>query len=130
MSGIQTNLQEEVKPLKINNMKLLINWFISALVIFSAAYLLEGVKVESFATALVVALVLGIINAVLKPVLILLTLPINIITLGLFTLVINAVLIMLTTYIVPGFTIANFWWAILFGLILSLINSLLHKVAK
>lgn len=111
-------------------MKLLINWLISALVIFSAAYLLTGVEVKNFATALVVALVLGIINAILKPVLILLTLPINIITLGLFTLVINAVLIMLTTFIVPGFTIASFWWALLFGLVLSLVNSFLHKISK
>lgn len=111
-------------------MKLLINWLISTLVIFSAAYLLTGVEVKNFATALVVALVLGIINAILKPVLILLTLPINIITLGLFTLVINAVLIMLTTFIVPGFTVANFWWALLFGLVLSLVNSFLHKISK
>lgn len=111
-------------------MKILINWLISALVIFSAAFFLQGVEVKDFATALVVALVLGVINAVLKPLLVLLTLPINIITLGLFTLVINAVLIMLTTFIVPGFTVLNFWWALLFGLILSLINSFLHQISK
>lgn len=111
-------------------MKILINWLISALAIFSAAYLLEGVKVENFTTALVVAVVLGIINAIVKPFLILLTLPINMLTLGLFTLVINAALIMLTTYIVPGFTVASFWWALIFGVILSLINSFLHKISR
>lgn len=111
-------------------MKILINWLISALVIFSAAYFLDGVKVDNFTTALVVAIVLGIINAIVKPFLILLTLPINFLTLGLFTLVINAALIMLTTYIVPGFSVVNFWWAILFGVILSLINSFLHKISK
>ncbi len=80
----------------------------------------------SFTTALVAALVLGIINAVIKPVLIILTLPINIVTLGLFTFVINAVLIMLTSLLVPGFKVDNFFSALLFGLLMSFINFFLH----
>lgn len=111
-------------------MGILINWVISALVIFSAAYIIPGVDVDTFTTAFVAALVLGIINAVIKPILLLLTLPINIVTLGLFTLVINAFLIMLTSYIVPGFHVHGFWWAFLFSIILSLVNAVLHQVSQ
>lgn len=111
-------------------MKLLINWILSGLAVMTATYLLPGVHVQSFLTALVVALVLGIINAVLKPILVILTLPINILTFGLFTLVINAVLLILTSTLVPGFTIDSFWQAFLFGLLLSVINFFLHKFSE
>lgn len=111
-------------------MSILINWLVSALVILSVAYILPGVHVVSFMTALVAALVLGVINAILKPILIILTLPINIVTLGLFTLVINALLILLATKIVPGFSVDGFWWALLFGIILSVVNSVLNKSLK
>lgn len=103
-------------------MNLLINWLASALVIIIASYLLPGVHVDSFMTALFVALVLGIFNVFLKPLLILLTLPITILTLGLFTLVINALLILLVDIIVPGFTVDGFWWAVLFSILITLIN--------
>ncbi|MDP3953488.1 MAG: phage holin family protein [bacterium] len=106
-------------------MGILINWFISTLVILASAYLLPGVTVDGFLAALVAALVLGLVNAILKPILVLLTLPINILTLGLFTLVINATLVMLTAYIVPGFAVAGFLWALLFGLILSVVSMIL-----
>jgi len=111
-------------------MNILINWLISALVILSVAYILPGVHVVSFVSALVVALVLGIINAIIKPVLVILTLPINILTLGLFTLVINALLILLAAKIVPGFRVDGFWWALLFGIILSVANSVLNNSLK
>lgn len=111
-------------------MNLLINWLISTLAVFVAAYVIPGINVDTFTTALATALVLGIINAFLKPLFLLLTLPINILTFGLFTLVINASMIMLTTYIVPGFSVDNFWWAILFSIVLSFINSFLQKIAK
>ena len=109
-------------------MNILISWLINALVILSAAYILPGVHVASFMAALVAALFLGIINAIIKPVLVILTLPINILTLGLFTLVINAVLILLVAKIVPGFRVDGFWWALLFGIILSVANSVLNKL--
>jgi putative membrane protein len=112
-------------------MNLLFSWLVSALAILSTAYLLQkGVHVDNFLTALVIAVVLGIINAILRPILIVLTLPINIITLGLFTFVINALLIMFTSYLVTGFRVDSFWWALLFSLVLSIINSFLHKIAK
>lgn len=111
-------------------MKMILNWLASALVILTAAYLLPGVHVASFITALVVAIVLGVVNAFLKPILILLTLPLTILTLGLFTFVINALLILLTAKIVPGFVVDGFWWAVLFGIVLSVINFILHKMSR
>lgn len=109
-------------------MSLLIRWIVSGLVILSAAYILPGVHVESFMAALVAALVLGIINAFIKPLLILLTLPITLVTLGLFTLVINAGLVLLTARIVPGFTVDGFLWALAFSLVLSLANAFLSHL--
>lgn len=103
-------------------MGFLINWLISGLAIVIAAYLLPGIKLTGFFAALVTALVLGLINAIIKPVLLLLTLPINILTLGLFTLVINALLILLTSKIVPGFQVDGFLWAVAFSVVLALVN--------
>lgn len=100
-------------------MDIFISWLVSAVVIFLLAYFLPGITLSGFLSALLVAIVLGVINAVIKPVLLVLALPINIFTLGLFTLVINALLIMLVAYIVPGFQVTNFWWALLFGIVLS-----------
>ena len=106
-------------------MGFIFSWLISALAIVIAAYLLPGVRLSGFVAALVTAVVLGLINAIIKPVLIFLTLPLNILTLGLFTLVINALLIMLTSAIVPGFSVSGFWQALLFGLVLALVNYIL-----
>lgn len=107
-------------------MRIIINWVLSALIIVVAAYLLPGVHIANFVTALVVAIILGLLNAFLKPVLLFLTLPINVLTLGLFTLVINAFIIVIITKIIPGFQIDNFWWAVLYSLLMSVINVLLH----
>lgn len=111
-------------------MIILINWILSALVILVASQILPGVHVTGFVAALTVALVLGIINAVIKPVIVILTLPINILTLGLFTLVINSALVMLTSAIVPGFRVDGFLWALVFSIFLSIINMVLHTVAQ
>lgn len=110
-------------------MNIFLNWLLSALAIVVAAYLLPGVRVDTFIAALVLAIVLGVINAFLKPVLSFLTLPINILTLGLFGLILNALLIMLAAAIVPGFRVDGFWWAFLFGIVLALINAFLHMLA-
>lgn len=109
-------------------MGFLASWLISALAIGITAYLLPGVKLSGFLAALVTAVVLGLANAVIKPLLLLLTLPLNILTLGLFTLVINAVLIMLTSAVVPGFYVSGFWQALLFSLVLVLVNYLLGLI--
>ncbi|MEI7890395.1 MAG: phage holin family protein [bacterium] len=107
-------------------MRILLHWFLRALAIMVAAYLLPGVVLKGFFVALVVAVVLGIFNTILKPILIVLTLPITILTLGLFTLVINAGMIMLTSKFVDGFYVPSFWTALFFSLILSLVNTILH----
>src|SRR3990172_3969273 len=101
-------------------MDILISWLVLTVAIIIAAYILPGVTVSGFVPALLAAAVLAIINAVIRPILLLLTLPINIITLGLFTLVINALLIMLTAAIVPGFRVNSFWSALLFSIIVTI----------
>jgi putative membrane protein len=102
-------------------MKLFFHWLISALAILVAAYLVPGVFVTPFG-ALIAAVVLGALNLFIRPILIILTLPINILTLGLFSLVINALLISLTSYLVEGFLVVGFWEAFLFSIVLSIIN--------
>lgn len=111
-------------------MSFLVQWVVSGAAIIITAYLLPGVAVEGFLAALVTALILGLINAIIRPILILLTLPLNILTLGLFTLVINALLIMLAATIVPGFAVQGFWWALLFGIVLAIVNFALSPLLK
>ena len=102
---------------------MIIRWLISALTIIITAYILPGVT-TTLVGALVVAVVLGLLNAFVKPIFVVLTLPLTIITLGFFYLVINALMVLLADVIVPGFDVAGFWWALLFALVLSLIQSL------
>lgn len=111
-------------------MQIIINWALYAVAIAISAYLLPGVMVTGFISALVLAVVLGAINAFVKPVLVLITLPINILTLGLFTFVINALLIMLSASIVPGFDVSGFWSAMLFAVVLSVVNWVIGSFAK
>ena len=111
-------------------MSFLIQWVVSGLAIIVTAYLLPGVAVEGFLAALVTALVLGLINAIIRPILVLLTLPLNLLTLGLFTLVINALLIMLAAAVVSGFAVHDFWWALLFGVVLAVVNFILSPLLK
>lgn len=111
-------------------MNFLLQWLISGVAVLITAYLLPGVRVTGFFAALVTALILGLINAFIRPLLILLTLPLNILTLGLFILVINALLIMLAAAIVPGFTVQGFWWALLFGVVLAVIGTVLGAIVK
>ena len=107
-------------------MKTLIHFLISTLAILITAYVLPGVHVSGLVSAFVLAVVLGAINLILRPILIFFTLPITILTMGLFILVINGLLVMLAGVIVPGFTVDNFWWALLFGIVLAIINWILQ----
>lgn len=109
-------------------MHFLINWLITTAAILITAYLLPGVAVRSFAAAIITALVLGLINAIVRPILIVLTLPLTIFTLGLFIFVLNAMLVLLTSAIVPGFEVKNFWWALIFSLIFSVVSFILHRI--
>lgn len=111
-------------------MNFIVRLFLSALAVIITSYLLPGVHVEDFLDALIVAALLALFNTVVKPVLVILTIPITIVTLGLFLLVINAILILLVDFVAGGFEVANFWWALAFSLILSLIVALFDKLSK
>jgi putative membrane protein len=111
-------------------MGILINLLVSAIAVVVCAYVIPGVAVDSIWTALIVAVVLGVLNAFIKPILSILTLPITILTLGLFSLVINALIIMLVDWLVPGFTVDGFIPALIFSIGLSLISSLLHSLTR
>ena len=103
---------------------------ITSLSIFGLSYLLTGISVDTFWTALIASLILGLLNIFIKPILLLLSLPVNILTLGLFTLVINALIMMIAAYLVSGLTIDGFAWAFLFSLMISLINSIFEIFKK
>lgn len=101
---------------------------INSLVIFFGSYLLDGVKIKSYLTAVGVAILLGLINVFIKPLIVILTLPLTIVTLGLFIWVINAWMLMLIDKLVDNFTIKSFWWALLYALLISILNGILLRV--
>lgn len=106
-------------------MNFIIRLLVTAAVAYGLAYLLKGIHIDSYWTALVFALVLAIVNVIVRPLLIILTIPLTILTLGLFLFVINALMILLASKMVDGIAVDGFWWALLFGLLLSLASSLL-----
>jgi len=108
-------------------MNIVLRIVISAIVAFALSYILSGVHIQSFVTALILAIVLGLLNLFVKPILIILTLPITIFTFGLFLFVINALIILLAAKFVSGFSVDGFWWALLFSLLLSILTSFLYK---
>jgi putative membrane protein len=107
---------------------ILIRWLITTLAILAVPYLISGVRVESFGSAMLTAAILGILNAMVRPILILLTLPLTILTLGLFILVINALLFELAGAIVPGMYVASFWSAFFASIIVSIVSWILNSV--
>lgn len=112
-------------------MGILIRLLINALGVAITAYLMKPkVEIDSFVTSIVVALVLAISNIIIKPILHLLALPLTIITFGLFSFVINGIIILLVDFLVPGFKVDGFLWAIVFSFLLSIINSVLNKLVK
>jgi putative membrane protein len=104
---------------------LAIRWLILTAAIIVAAYLMEGIRVEGFFSALSAAAILGVLNAVFRPVLIILTLPLNVITLGFFTFVINAVLLMMASGVISGFKVEGFWAALFGSLVISIVSWIL-----
>lgn len=111
-------------------MRLLAHIFVSALAVYVTARLLPGVHVDGFGTAVVAAVALGVINGVLRPLLLLLTLPLNLMTLGLLTFVIIGGCVLLAARLVPGFHIASFWWALAFSFVLWVVNSFFHALER
>lgn len=116
--------EQTQKPKSGGFLKMLL---INTISIFAAAYLIPGVNVDGLLTALVVALVMSFLNAIIKPILIIITLPITFVTLGFFLLVINVLMLYMADALVSGFSIAGFWWALLFSIVVSLINGLLNS---
>ena len=106
-------------------MNFIIRLLVTAAVAYGLAYLLKGIHIDSYWTALVFALVLAIVNLIIRPLLIIFTIPLPLITLGLFLFVINALMLLLAAKVVDGITVDGFWWALLFGLLLSVVSSLL-----
>lgn len=114
---------------EVNTVKnLIIRWFVSALSIYIIAYLLEGIYVTDFTATLIAAAILGIVNAIIKPLLIILTLPINILTLGLFTFIINGIVLKLTASLVNGFMVRGLFAAVIGSILISIVNMILTNL--
>lgn len=111
-------------------MKLILRWVINALTLLGIAYYLPNISIDGFYSALITALILGLINAIIRPIFIFLTLPINILTLGLFTFVINALMFWLGSTIVKGFYIDGFLAAFLGALIMTIISWIVSWLFK
>ncbi|MBU4538017.1 MAG: phage holin family protein [Weeksellaceae bacterium] len=109
-------------------MNLIIRLLVTAVVAFFLTKVLSGVHFDGFSTALIFAIVLGVLNLIVTPVLKILGLPLTIITLGLFSLVINALVILIADYFIDGMKVDGFWWAFIFSIALSLITSLLSGI--
>lgn len=111
-------------------MKILLNWLTKAFVLLVVAYLVPGFKIDSFMTALVLAVVLAVLNILVKPLISLLTLPINILTLGLFSFIINGFILWLAAYFVKGFHVDTFLTAIVAALVMSLVSMVVNRLIK
>ncbi len=111
-------------------MKLILRILLSALAVVLLSKILPHVSVDTYFTAVVVAIVLSLLNFLVKPVLVILTLPVTIVTFGLFLLIINAIIILLADRLVNGFMVDGIWWALLFSLLLSFLQSLLFSLLR
>lgn len=109
-------------------MILLLVWILNAVSLLVVAYLLPGITVASFGSAMIAALVLGLLNTIVKPVLMFLTLPITIVTLGLFLIVINALVFWFAGSILKGFEVDGFWWALIGAVVYSIVSSLFARL--
>lgn len=111
-------------------MNIIIKLLLNAIAVFVLAELLNGVYVDNYITSLIVVAVLSVLNILVKPILVILTLPVTILTLGLFLFVINALIILLADKLIDGFSVDGIWTAILFSVLLCILQSLLHSFLK
>ena len=111
-------------------MKTILKVLLTAVAVVVLAKFLPGIGIDGYISALIVAVVLSLLNLLVRPLLVLFTLPVTILTLGLFLLVINASIILLADYFIDGFWVDNFWWALIFSLLLSLLQSILFSILK
>ena len=118
-----------MKPAPQKEVSFLLKILITTVNAFILAHILPGIHIQDIFTALIVAILLAILDATVKPLLIILTLPVSILTLGLFLFVINAFIILVAGYFIDGFTVDGFWYAVLFSILLSFFNSFVHKRA-
>ncbi|SKB38490.1 phage holin family protein [Maribacter arcticus] len=109
-------------------MKLILRILLSALSVIILANVLPNVSVDTFMTAVIVAVVLSLLNFLVKPILVILTLPVTIVTFGLFLLIINAIIILLADKLINGFSVSNIWWALIFSLLLSFLQSIFFSL--
>ena len=109
-------------------MHLLLRWLLNTLALFIVVTLVPGFYYRSVVTLALAALVLGLLNAIVRPVLFVLTLPLTVVTLGLFLLVLNAIMLELTAMLVPGFRIGSFWWAVVGALLLTVISLVTNRI--
>ncbi|MEM6736476.1 MAG: phage holin family protein [Bacteroidota bacterium] len=132
----QTNNDQRLyKNYSDNDMNFFTRLLLSSVAVIIATYLLPGIAItgnslDAFITSFIVAIIISLLNVTIKPILIIFTIPITVITLGLFLLVINAFVIMIVSAIVPGFIVDNFWWALIFSILLTIINALLTDLSK
>ena len=110
--------------------KIIANWVLSALALFLVSRIIPGIRLQDFWSALIAVVIIGLVNALIKPILLLLTLPITILTLGLFTLVINACMLLLASGLTPGFKVDGFGSALIGSILLSVISTLLHALVR
>ncbi len=111
-------------------MKLILRILLSALAVVILAKILPGIGVDSYTTAVIVAIVLSLLNFIVKPLLVLLTLPVTILTLGLFLLIINALIILMADGLIDGFQVQSIWWALLFSLLLTFLQSIFYSFLR
>ena len=107
-------------------MNFIVRILISGIIAYVLSKILSGIHISNISTAIIFALVLACLNAIIKPILVFLTLPITVVTLGLFLFVINALIILLADKLLPGITVDGFWWALLFSIILSVFSSAMN----
>lgn len=111
-------------------MSLLIRWILNTLALFLVVTIVPGYTYRDWISLAIAAAVLGLLNAIVKPILFVLTLPITVVTLGLFLLVLNAIMLELTAWLVPGFGIEGFWWAIVGALVLSIVSLVTGRIGR
>ena len=102
--------------------RFLVHWLVIAIALWVTAWILPGVHVDSYTALAIAAIVLGLVNALIRPILTILTLPITILTLGLFYLLVNGFTFLLAAWLVPGFNVGGYWWAVLGALIVSIVS--------
>jgi putative membrane protein len=108
-------------------MNLILKLLLTAVAVVVLAKILPGVTVAGYVSAVIVAVVLAVLRLIVKPILVILTLPVTIVTLGLFLLIINAIIILMADYFISGFGVRNIWWALIFSLLLSFLQSIFHS---